>query len=1362
MKRRDFFKSTGMLGLATVLTPYGIFSCSLPEKGAELKEGFLNPPDFSKPHTFWFWMNGNVTKTGITRDLEAIKQAGVGGVLNFDAGTGMIKGPVEYDSPEYWNLKKHAISECNRLGLFFGMHNCPGWSSSGGPWVTPPHSMLEVCWSETYLEGNGSGECILPKPFFRENFYQDTFVLAYPALKAEVPLYRLIKEVTACRNNEKIPVNSLADDLAGVTVEAESECGNAGMRIQFFEPCDISYISFFSRLIRKDKKTDVPPASDISFSNGWVKLESSMDGVSFEHVETINLDTSYIGFSDGSSFVPIDIKKRAVRFLKLTSSHARNFSMLRFSGGDRIESWRSKANYAIGNHEVQHTVDPAAGIDPDRVIDLSPLMDRDGKLTWDAPEGTWTILRFGYTTKGTRNRAAPAGGEGLEIDKFSKEAMDMHFQHMMENLLAEMKPLAEKNKVFLEIDSWEVGIQNWTPDFPDDFKKRAGYDLKNYLPTLTGRVVGSYSDSDRFLWDFRKIQADLTADNYYGRFYELCREHGFRSYNEPYENGPFDELQIGSRVDVSMGEFWSGLSTWFQHNYEHRRTVKLCASIAHSSGRKIVGAEAFTAETPSGKWQQYPFSLKALGDKYFTEGLTRIVFHRYAMQPNPDETVAPGMTMAYWGMHFERTNTWWNQGRQWITYLSRCQYMLQQGMFVADLAYFSGEDTPKHTTIFREELNPCPPEGYDYDVTGRETILNRMTVKDGSIVLPDGMRYQILVLQDFGTITLELLQKIHALVRAGMVLVGAKPERLAGFGSDPKDHETLKGLTDELWGGINGESVTEHSFGKGRVFWGKPMNLILTTLGIARDFEYTSRSGDAPVRYIHRKTDDRDIYFICNERRTYEELVCSFRNNGKQPEIWDAVDGTLVRAGIYSIGKERISVPIQLKPYGSVFVVFHRPLQNENIVELAFEDRVVLSGTSFPQVSPKKYERVVNNFTICLWAKPEIDIMLGRSSWQTYREWTDYYAIYPPSGRNLYGNGHETSGLTIGRNGVAVWHRESEWPYLKATFPAAIEGWTHVSIVYHEGVPSVYLNGTEIKGQFKAPHPEGMIVHPGIGGAWLNDRASYYNGDLHGLQLLEKAFDQKTVRSLYQDPGQGPEPDPVPFYATLAGEKDPGILFWRNGNFQMTDQDGKKKTLSLSGIGDPMKLTGEWTVRFPKGLGAPEQIRLPKLFSLHKHEDPGVRYFSGTAVYYKEFSFDYPLKNEDIRYFLDLGRVEIAAEVYLNGKNLGVLWSRPYQVEITSALKNGINDLAIHVVNLWPNRLIGDEQLPPEYEFEEASADSGACIKKIPDWFLEGKPKPGGRRISFSTWKHYKKEDPLFESGLIGPVIIQTAIFKPI
>ncbi len=443
-----------------------------------LESGFLNPPDSARPQTWWHWMNGNITQAGITADLEAMKQIGLGGATIVNVDCGIPRGPVTFMSRGWRADFKFAVQEANRLGLKLCVENCAGWSSSGGPWITPEHAMQHVVTSEVAVTGPTNFTAVLPQPPTKLDFYRDIAVLAFPAL-----------------------------DAGAMIANLDAKDG------------------------RNDKAVlSSPQASD-----------------------------STVG--------------------------------------------------AIPQQEM---------------FDLTSRFGADGKLNWRVPAGNWVILRVGYTPTGGNNHPAPAEGTGLECDKFSKAALDAHWAGFMQKILDDLGPLAGKTLDSSLIDSYEVGGQNWTKNFREEFRKRRGYDPLKFLPAFTGRVVDNPEVSERFLWDVRRTIADLFAENYYGHFAELCRQHGLMNAVEPY-TGPFESLQCGAPVDVVMGEFWSGS--------QGDPSVKLAASIAHIYGKTIVGAESFTASPEHGRWQNDPYSLKTLGDLMFCQGVNRYIFHRYAMQP---------------------------------------------------------------------------------------------------------------------------------------------------------------------------------------------------------------------------------------------------------------------------------------------------------------------------------------------------------------------------------------------------------------------------------------------------------------------------------------------------------------------------------------------------------------------------------------------------------------------------------------------------------------------------------------------------------------------------------------------------------
>jgi hypothetical protein len=1359
MKRRSFLKNTSAAGLLALITPYGVVQRFAQEVSSKaIEEEFLNPPVSAFAQCWYHWMNGNVSKEGITLDMEAMKRIGIGGFQNFDAGTGIPKGPVVYLSPEWLELKKHTIQEAARLGLEFTMHNCPGWSSSGGPWIAPELAMQQLTWSESFLKGGKKVTLALPQPLTQLEYYRDIVVLAYPSLPGEAPVQTLLKNVTSSSG----PVNIkqlTGEDPQGVSVQP-AEAGKSGwLQVEFASPYQARSLTFLGSVVS---------AGNTGGGGGFgpgipLILESSDDGNTFKEVTKIA-----VGRNQTDALITVDFPEVTAAYFRISSPQARHYAQIRFSGIAHAKDWRTKANYTFAGNGIEKAVaqeakNTASSIAVDSIIDITQYINSAGVLTWKAPKGNWTILRFGFTPLGTLNRSAPDTGVGLECDKYNPEAITFHFNKMMESLLPTLGPVAQKGKVGLLIDSWEVGMQNWTAGFAQEFNKHNGYDLLKYLPAMTGRVVDTTDTTERFLWDIRRTQGDMIADHYYGKFDQLCNQHGMISYTEPYDRGPMEEMQIGSRVDVNMGEFWHGLSAIFQNNWTMRRTTKLASSIAHINGQKVVGAEAFTGEPESARWQEYPFGMKALGDKMFTHGLNRIIFHRYAHQPHP--TALPGMTMGPWGIHFDRTTTWWEHGKSWLTYISRCQHLLQQGLFVADIAYFSGEEANAYAKVNQEDLSPTLPEGYDYDLINGEVLLTKAKAENGRLTLPDGMSYRVLVLGDTKGLTLALATKLRNLVKEGIWLVGSKPQYSLGLRGYSKNDAAFAEVIKELWGDT--PSASENTLGNGRVLWGQDLQTVMEKANLKPDFSYTSQSSDAPITYIHRRIEESDVYFIANGRRTQEQLVCTFRVNGKQPELWDAATGKVTPVNIYELVDGQVRVPIGLEPSGSVFVVFRTPASAKQLHTVSKDTIPLLSTRPFPDALRKLYKEVSNTFTISLWAKPELNSMLSTGGLMegVSQPWTDYYAIYPSSGKELYGEGHATCGLTIGRNGVAVWERSSGKPTFALAAPTPISGWSHIALVYTDGVPAVYINGKHIAKGKKSLE----VVHPGLGEANLRDGASFYNGDMTEPQLAMEALNETRIGEL------AAQAIPVRknlFSVELVGSSKPELLFWQDGHYSLQDSTGKSTSVQVAGIGKPIELTGPWQVSFPPDRGAPEEITLPKLASLHTHAEDGVKYFSGTATYRKNFTLAANTlagkTNEGKRIFLDLGQVEVLAGVKVNGKDMGVLWKRPYRVDVTEAIKAGTNEVEIQVTNLWPNRLIGDEQLPPENKYTPGGGASGfaslsnGAIEQLPDWYKQGKPKPTGGRVTFTTWQHYNKDSPLLQSGLIGPVAILTAIQKSI
>jgi alpha-L-rhamnosidase len=545
-----------------------------------------------------------------------------------------------------------------------------------------------------------------------------------------------------------------------------------------------------------------------------------------------------------------------------------------------------------------------------RAVDLTAKMDASGKLQWDAPAGSWTVMRIGHTSTGKDNHPSPVSGCGLECDKLSKEALEAHFNGMMAKLIADAGPLAGKVLTYTHIDSWEVGKQNWTPKFREEFQRLRGYDPLPFLPGEVGCVVDSQAINTRFQWDVRMTVNDLLLENYAGHLQALARKNGMKLSIEAYDTCPCINQAYAGRADMPMGEFWVGGSC-MNH-------CKEMSAASHVYGKPITGAEAFTASPDLAKWQHHPGSIKATGDQAFCEGINLFVLCFFTHQPWLDR--APGMTLGGWGFHYDRTETWWEQSKAWHDYLTRAQYILQSGLNVADICYLDVEDSPR-SAPYRLGL-----PGYEYDICPAEVVKTRMSVKEGRIVLPDGMSYRLLVLPPTEKMTPETLRKVVALAKAGATIAAtAIPNQSPSLQNHPKCDEDVKALARALFGDVAvvpASGVNESKCGAGRVFLGKTIDPVLEAVGVKPDIAFTGAAKNLKLRWIHRKTDDSDFYFVANQLARDEEVTCTFRVNGRQPELWHPETGRITALPVHKVTADgRMEVPLRLGPTESVFVV---------------------------------------------------------------------------------------------------------------------------------------------------------------------------------------------------------------------------------------------------------------------------------------------------------------------------------------------------------------------------------------------------------------------------------------------------------
>jgi hypothetical protein len=886
-------------------------SLSLPHGAAQppggdaraMESAFATPPDSAKPWVYWFWLNGNLSREGATADLEAMKQAGIAGVLIMSIGGGADPGPIRFLTPEWRDLVKHVMAEADRLGLVVDMNNDDGWDC-GGPWIKPEDAMQKMVWSEHRLRGPRSFSGALPQPEIKLGFYRDAAVLAFP---------------------------TPAGEAAGSALAGAKRTASQGeyVQLEFPQPFTAHALVVTS----EERKIPMPQC----------ELQVSDDGARFRSV--CRFETGWETVLAAYNSITVAISETTARYYRLLAPgiNPKNKAALRFGfdplGAARLHFWEMKAGFINqrehggGAYLFLERNRPAlasgAAIPRSGVIDLTGRMDPSGRLQWQVPEGDWTVLRIGHTATGALNGFATPEGSGLDCDKLARAGVEAHVRGMMTTVLEDSKALVGKSLKYFHNDSWESGCQNWTPALREEFKKRRGYDLLPYLPVMAGgRVVDSPEVAERFLWDLRRTLADLMAENYWGHFGKLCHDRGLIYSVESAGRQQFlyDPINLLSKGDVPMGEFWSN-ELWT------RPDCKLASSTAHGYGKRVVGAEAYTTGLgPNAQWQAHPFSLKAQGDHAFCVGVNHFVFHRYLHQMYKDRK--PGVTWAHIGINLERTQTWWRQGAAWMSYLARCQNMLQRGVAVCDLAYFTGEGVPNamirrngkdgapparvdgstftELSLRRHEaLPPAPPFGYDFDGCNTELIM-RMSVRDGKLVLPGGAVYRALVLPAGRTMTPALLAKLKELVQAGATVVGEKPSASPSLTDYPACDEQVRRLAGEVW---------DDGPGSRKAVAGKPLSAVLEGLGVPPDFAYQGTDG-ADLDFVHRRDGATEIYFVANRRDRAEDAECTFRVSGKAPELWRPDTGEIARLAAYVQKDGRTTVPLHLDPYGSVFVVF--------------------------------------------------------------------------------------------------------------------------------------------------------------------------------------------------------------------------------------------------------------------------------------------------------------------------------------------------------------------------------------------------------------------------------------------------------
>lgn len=870
--------------------------------------GFVTPPSSVQTGTYWYWIEGNISKEGVEKDLEAMKAAGINRafVANIGgAGTGDPNSQykVEFMSDEWWNITRAALKKATELGIDIGMFNSPGWSQSGGPWIKAGQTMRYLNSSRTVVKGPGRVTVKLPQP---ADEFQDVKVVAFPnPTPAGTVLTTANASITAVPSMGDLTALTDGDNSTDVRFATNGEY------IIEINPQD--WFTARSIVVRP------APAS----INTDVELQAMDADGRYQTVSRFNInrtrDWKKVGFDPyadvAMSFDPV--KSDSYRVVFRSVGVGAGIAELALSSVPRVERYKEKSLAKLFQSEVPawdeylwreqpQADDRSMAVQPGQVIDLSDKMTADGTLTWDVPEGEWTVLRTGMTPTGVVNEPACPDATGYEVDKLSRKHAEEHFDAYIGEILRRIPADERKSFKLLVQDSYEVGGQNFTDDMIPVFKERYGYDPVPYLPVLSGVVVGSQHDSDAFLWDLRRLVADKISYDYVGGSREVAHKHGLTTWLENYGHWGFpgEFLQYGGQADEVGGEFWADPPLGDIEN-------RLATSCAHIYGKKLTSSETSTSAGPS--FVRTPSSLKQRMDRFFTYGVNNTVLHLYISQPSEDRL--PGSN-AWFGTEFNRNNTWFKHMDLYTQYIKRCNYMMRQGWYQADVAYFIGEDAPRMVGI----MEPWIPAGYQYEHMNAEVIMRDMTVKDGMLTLPHGVQFKVLVLpRRLKTMRPELLEKIERLILDGAIVMGPAPERSPSLQNQPEADRRVKEMAARIWGDVDGVNVKQRRYGKGMICDGLDFETLFAQLGYVPDCKVPDGMN---VYQGHQKDGDTDIYILSNQDNRALTMDVAFRVTGKQPELWDPVTGVIRKLPAFRQEEKTTVVPMRLDKNECVFVVF--------------------------------------------------------------------------------------------------------------------------------------------------------------------------------------------------------------------------------------------------------------------------------------------------------------------------------------------------------------------------------------------------------------------------------------------------------
>ncbi len=884
---------------------------------------FKNPPHEVHGHTWWHWMDGRITREGISKDLESMKQQGISQatILNvgMSAGYDSAIKQIKFNTEQWYAMFQWALQEAGRLGITIGVHNCDGWSESGGPWITPELSMKKFVFTKTAVIKN-QPEIKLPQPSCETGFYRDVAVIAWknsPTDQNYAP-----NEQPNVTINDTINGNSLGDGDPQSMVEVRK---NDRIKISY----DVETVKSKIAVLHNFKGAFYfPGPKKIRYT-----LKASGDGITYRKIT--DFETSKFYTTELIDFPETKAKCFTVEvseIFNLRPWHHAALAELELLGGKGQPAFNPTVSYLLEKtasarildpnilNQTNTRIDPLTIIPESSVIDLTGRMGPDGTLNWNVPEGNWSVIRFGYTTTGAENGPATAEGKGLECDKMDTVAVNLHFRNFPQKLIAHAGKFRGNTFKFLMIDSWERGYQTWTRSMPEEFKKRRGYSLISRIPVLCGETIENTEFTEAFLYDFRKTIAELLEQNYYKHFSELCHQNKLQLHGEVIygDTGPFppiDVLRTNGYLDMPMYEFWAEQNK--QSLVEYKPSGSLITNFPAIASdfynKPVVGAEAYTGFA---HYSESPADLKLFGDQAYCSGINQMILHSYVHQPTDK---MPGLTLGQHGSHFNRNNPSWNFAKGWIDYQSRIQYMLQKGKTSADVLYYLGDQLPQflENKTIRELSKEYRAVPCNFDV------LKKLAVNKGNLVFSKEQVYPVLVLPDQDAMEYSSLQVIEKLIGNGAVVIGNMPHRMLSLTGVKEDQEKFRKLAAKVWNGYIEAGNVRNRYGKGQVIWGKPIAEVLSELRRIPDFT-TNLPDSLNLMYIHKITGHTDLFFVVNQKDAVLKRECLFRVSGKIPEIWNPLTGEISKCTLYTVADEQVHIPVTFQPKESLFFIFRK------------------------------------------------------------------------------------------------------------------------------------------------------------------------------------------------------------------------------------------------------------------------------------------------------------------------------------------------------------------------------------------------------------------------------------------------------